>query len=104
MDLIERQAALDALERLCDRECEFSKAQRNVMCNACHLGSAFEVIEEMQSVESEIVRCKECKYMIEHYDTDGNVPYWVCSEWDNGTDYDGFCHYAERRTDGIQNS
>ena len=48
----------------------------------------------------EIIRCKDCKYMTEHYDTDGNVPYWTCSEWDSGTDYDGFCHYAERRTDG----
>ena len=47
----------------------------------------------------EIVRCKDCRYMTEHYDTDGNVPYWTCSEWDSGTDYDGFCHYAERRTD-----
>jgi len=47
----------------------------------------------------EIVRCKDCKYMTEHYDADGNVPYWTCSEWDSGTDYDGFCHYAERRTD-----
>lgn len=48
----------------------------------------------------EVVRCKDCKYMTEHYDTDGNAPYWTCSEWDSGTDYDGFCHYAERRTDG----
>lgn len=48
----------------------------------------------------ELVRCKDCKYMTEHYDTDGNAPYWTCSEWDSGTDYDGFCHYAERRTDG----
>lgn len=45
----------------------------------------------------EIIWCKDCKYMTEHYDTDGNVPYWTCSEWDSGTDYDGFCHYAERR-------
>lgn len=49
--------------------------------------------------QPEIVRCKDCKYMTEYYDTDGNVPYWTCSEWDSGTDYDGFCHYAERRED-----
>lgn len=47
----------------------------------------------------EVVRCKDCKYMTEHYDTDGNAPYWTCSEWDSGTDYDGFCHLAERRSD-----
>jgi len=52
-----------------------------------------------QAVQPEIIRCKDCKYITEHYDTDGNTPYWTCSEWDSGTDYDGFCHYAERRTD-----
>lgn len=45
----------------------------------------------------ELVLCKDCKYMTEHYDTDGNSPYWTCSEWDGGTDYDGFCHYGERK-------
>lgn len=48
----------------------------------------------------EVVRCRECKYCVEHYDTDGNVPYWVCKEWDSGTDYDGYCHYAERKDGG----
>lgn len=52
-----------------------------------------------QAIQPEIIRCKDCKYITEHYDTDGNAPYWTCSEWDSGTDYDGFCHYAERRTD-----
>lgn len=46
---------------------------------------------------AELIRCKDCKYMAEHYDTDGNAPYWTCLEWDSGTDYDGFCHYAERK-------
>ncbi len=59
----------------------------------------YKVLNDIPSAQSEIVRCKDCRYMTEHYDTDGNVPYWTCSEWDSGTDYDGFCHYAERRTD-----
>lgn len=45
----------------------------------------------------ELVRCKDCKYMTEYYDVDGDVPYWACSEWDSGTDYDGYCHYGERK-------
>lgn len=44
-----------------------------------------------------VVRCKDCKYCVEHYDMDGNVPYWVCKEWDSGTDYDGYCHYGQQR-------
>ena len=54
-------------------------------------------LKEALSRVPTVVRCKDCKYMTEHYDTDGNVPYWTCSEWDSGTDYDGYCHYAERR-------
>lgn len=44
-----------------------------------------------------IVRCKDCKYMTEQYDIDGSVPYWTCSEWDSGTDFDGYCYYGERK-------
>lgn len=72
-------------------------------------GEVFDVVQVetlmgLPSAQPEVIRCKDCKYMTEHYDTDGNVPYWTCSEWDSGTDYDGFCHYAERRTDDEQRS
>lgn len=50
-DLISRQAAIEALDALCDRECEYSKKQRSVMCGACHLGSAFDVIEQLPSAQ-----------------------------------------------------
>ena len=56
-----------------------------------------EALEELPSVQPEIIRCKDCKWCSEHYDTDGNVPYWVCINWDAGTDADGFCHEAELR-------
>ena len=48
----------------------------------------------------EVVRCKDCKWSVEHYDTDGNVPYWVCKNWYDETDANGFCYDAERRDDG----
>jgi len=88
--LIEADAAIDALKEL--------------TANGTNKGMVFgedavHRIEMLPSVQPEIIRCKDCKYVTEHYDTDGNVPYWTCSEWDSGTDYDGFCHYAERRTD-----
>ena len=53
MDLIERQKAIDALDALCDRECEYSKQQRSFMCGACRLGSAFDVIDELPSAQPE---------------------------------------------------
>ena len=50
-DLISRQAAINALDEICDRECEYPKKQRAVMCAACHLGSAFDAIDELPSAE-----------------------------------------------------
>ena len=59
-----------------------------------------DAIENAPAIDTvDLVRCKDCQYMTEHYDTDGNVPYWTCSEWDGGTDYDGYCHFGERRED-----
>ena len=50
-DVISRRAVIDALDALCDRECEYSKQQRGFMCGACRLGSAFDVIDELPSVQ-----------------------------------------------------
>lgn len=80
---------------------EIPTAQPEPSQMARDIAAIIENEQDMRIVLSqpEIIRCKDCKYMTEHYDTDGNAPYWTCSEWDSGTDYDGFCHYAERRTD-----
>ena len=59
----------------------------------------FQKVIEAISEMPEIIRCKDCKWCSEHYDTDGNVPYWDCINWDGGTDADGFCHEAELRGD-----
>ena len=50
-DLISRQAAIDALNERCESECEYSKKQRSVMCNACYLGSAKEVVENLPTID-----------------------------------------------------
>lgn len=61
-------------------------------------GGIEKAIDEQPTIEAvPVVRCKDCKYCTEHYDTDGNVPWWGCSEWDSGTDSDGFCYLGERR-------
>lgn len=64
----------------------------NVMKSALHNNDAIPAADVVP-----VVRCGECKYCVEHYDTDGNAPYWVCKEWDSGTDYDGYCHYGEKK-------
>ena len=65
----------------------------------------YDILEQMPSAEPGIVRCKECKHF--HYD----MPYViqgipilgheVCDFWGDGckTNENGFCSYAERRTD-----
>lgn len=45
-DLIDRDALSKSLNRLCDRVCQYSKAQRKFMCSACPLGDAFTVVED----------------------------------------------------------
>ena len=45
-DLIDRDTLSRSLESLCDRVCQYSKAQRKVMCGACPLGDAFAVVED----------------------------------------------------------
>lgn len=109
-DLISRQDAIEALQKH-----EKSKGH-NYSLFVDIVSECAEIIRDVPSAQPErrpyheewvsalrtlpeVIRCKDCKYMTEHYDTDGNAPYWTCSEWDSGTDYDGFCHYAERRTD-----
>lgn len=57
-DLISRQAAIDTLDELCNRICEYSKKQRHTMCGACNFGSAFDVIDELPSAQSSVVTMK----------------------------------------------
>ena len=45
-EYIEREAVIGKLNKLCDRVCQYSKAQRKYMCGACPLGDAFTVIED----------------------------------------------------------
>ena len=98
-DCISRRAAIEALDALCDRECEYSKKQRSVMCGACHLGSAFDVVEQLPSAQSEIIRCRDCK----HHHRDNSGAYY-CGKKDYGYGWglNDFCSRAERRTDDLQ--
>ena len=106
-DTISRQAAVDAIAKMMPKSYTpdgSHPADEEIFRAQEIFADCIKTIEILPSAQPEVIRCKDCKYMTEHYDTDGNVPYWTCSEWDSGTDYDGFCHYAERRTDDEQRS
>ena len=74
MDLIQRQAAIDALD--------------------C-INGAEEVLRSLPSAQPEIIRCWECKY---YQDNHGGYPHPDC-KWDKDEtpDEDDFCSFAERR-------
>ena len=81
-DLISRQAAIDELG-ISDEDIVFE-----------------EMLEDAPTVDAvPVVRCKDCKHGRKSQHQDGNNPYWVCLNWDSGTDEDGYCHHGEREDD-----
>ena len=80
-----------------DRALEFVRDQGIAHPNAYHLTNyATLILRETPTLDAvPVVRCKDCKYMIQWAD----VRY--CIVWDgvNGMGDDGFCNYGERRGD-----
>lgn len=91
-DLISRQAAIDAL-----RTCQTYLFHTYDPDKKISLESAEFEIEQLLSVQPEIIRCKECRY----YEWMNNrVPAeqtWFCHNWNAETGKDDYCSYAERR-------
>lgn len=85
-DLIERQAAIDVMLTALDDDWESDYAKDRM--------------RELPSAQPDITRCKECV----NYDTSW-IPHSVqdryyCITLDSFMPEDGYCNYAERRTDG----
>lgn len=54
------------------------------------------IIDEEPSIDAvPVIRCKDCKWCVEKFGIDG--VYWICKNWQGGTDSDGYCHEAERK-------
>ena len=91
MALIDDQQAIEAIEKAFDRETILNRFVRKV---------AIDAVKALPSVQSEIIMCKDCKYvgydatccMVCNREGMGLKPYHVY--------HDDFCSYAERRTDG----
>lgn len=96
-DVIYRQAAIDALDRIFDK-CEEIEAHlpkgdpdRTGYKMYPDYMTVWKYLHQLPSAEPEIVRCKDCKY----YNPTG-----VCIEMSSAVCEDSFCCWAERRTDG----
>lgn len=79
-DLISREELTKKLEYLCDCLCDYSKRQREVMCDSCKLGAVIDAVEEMPSVEPERKTGKWIKVV--NPDTNEWVGGFKCSECD----------------------
>lgn len=94
-DLIERQAAIDAVRRL--QTYKLSESDDMVLVDKAEVQTELMMLPAAQP---EIVRCKDCK---NYYFADNRVPSeqsWVCDAWGvDQTAHMGYCFKAERRTD-----
>lgn len=92
-DLIDRQAAIDAIDRIFDRCEEIENHFREDDPDRTGyrmLPDYFTVRRFLtqQTAQPEIVRCEDCK----HYDTHDHR----CKVWNHGVIMMGFCHKGER--------
>ena len=97
-DLISRQAAIDALT-------EHAKWLQERYHETCSLPGMIRVIEELPSVEPEIIRCKDCRWYKKERGWHG-IEYTVCKLSPINRpirEEDDFCSRAERREEGEQN-
>lgn len=95
MDIVYSELELDPDNNRANRIIEAADeyAERRV-------DDALQVMEELQSVQPEIIRCKNCKHHWTHKCMD-SMPIERCDL--EQTFYDAehdFCSFAERRTDG----
>ena len=88
-DVISRQAAIDALA---DYIRNVDKVySTGLLSQADCEDAALSVLKDLPSAQPDIIRCKDCKYFIEH-----RCRVFKSYDWRSVDDY---CSYAERRTD-----
>lgn len=102
-DLISRQAAIDAFEK--GLTVGKSNGKYETICSAVTFVGAKQILDELPSVQPEIIHCRDCKHAIRWTDIDGTKGLQCNVTFDNfgyGADVepDHYCGYAERRKDG----
>lgn len=83
MDLIDRHDAIDALMEILDRPNHAEFLYTDEICK---------VLNELPSVQPDIIVCADCKHWVCHDKR--------CGYWNHGVQPLMWCSQAERRTDG----
>ena len=67
----------------------------------------YDILEQMPSVQPEIIRCKDCKHFeYDHIENVNGIPlivaHEICMRWGEGakTSENGYCFLAERKDNG----
>jgi len=69
--LIDVSVLTEKLNDLCDAVCQYSISQRAVMCGACPLGDAFDVLENVPTLDAVTVKVG-CGYLTLVFDGNGD--------------------------------
>ena len=94
MDLIDRQAAIEALFELYEYQRDIDPTEAADLVRQ-GIFLAEKKIENLPSLQPEIVRCKDCKWYNDR-DRTCNDPMGFGRYWKP----DDFCSYGKRRADG----
>ena len=89
-DLIYKQDSIDAINRCME-------IYINNLQTMIYKIDAYKALTDLPSVQQEIIRCKDCKNSEHWYGDRRRCFLW--SEDGVSVFNDGFCNYAERRTD-----
>jgi hypothetical protein len=96
-DTISRQAAIDAI---CEHGTDLERRGITVLAVVNHKQATVDLLENLPSVQPDIIRCKDCEYLCNEDGLRGMC--WHINGF--GTDikdkYNSFCSWAERREDG----
>ena len=101
MDLIDRQAAIDAVKAPATIWIEYDDGMSNHEIAHRALEAAKEtmirIMTELPSVTSEIVRCGDCKNWVGGYIENDSFVSPRCNLFARAMSFDDFCSRAERR-------
>ena len=96
-DCISRTRAIDAI---CEHGTDLERRGITVLAVANHKQVTVDLLEQLPSVQPDIIRCKDCEYLCNEDGLRGMC--WHINGF--GTDikdkYNSFCSWAERREDG----
>lgn len=110
-DAVSRADTLQSFESYCENNCQYSKKQRDVMCGACMMGDAIEIVESLPPVTPKPRTGKwiyEKRERLVNETDDGAVyvtDYWCkCSKCGGDFGYrkmkDAFCKYCGAKMEG----